>query len=75
MCHQLITPNFRNHHFKTEIHALIKLNHIMVGGSVPQCSYNDFGNQLQWMQYYVYNDFNVSNRHQNFDSNCHCTYF
>jgi hypothetical protein len=57
MCHQLITPNFRNRYFRTEIHALIKLTHIMVVGSVPRCSYNDFGNQLQWMQYHVCNDF------------------
>jgi hypothetical protein len=54
ICRQLITPNFTNQHFRNEIHALIKFNHVMVVGSIPRHSYNDFGN-------HIYNNFNVSN--------------
>jgi hypothetical protein len=48
--HQLIPPKFRTEHFTNEIHTLIRFNQIVVAGSVPQCSYNDFGSQLQHLQ-------------------------
>jgi hypothetical protein len=40
-------------HFRNEIHELIRFNHVMNIGSVPQRSYNYFSSQLQWMQYRI----------------------
>jgi hypothetical protein len=68
ICHQLIPRNFRKKYFNNEIYILIRFNHIMVVCSIHRHSYNDFGSQLQWMQYRVCNNFNVSNQYQKFDS-------